>query len=64
MRSVAMRHGRGGVESIVHDACLTADCVPALVQVRVFKDHPDGVVSIKFKTEDGAAACLSRMNGR
>jgi hypothetical protein len=30
----------------------------------VFKDHPDGVVSIKYKTEEGAAACLDKMNGR
>lgn len=33
-------------------------------QVRVFKDHPEGVVSIKYKTEEGAAACLSKMAGR
>ncbi|KAF5838671.1 hypothetical protein DUNSADRAFT_2435 [Dunaliella salina] len=33
-------------------------------KVRVFKDHPDGVVSVKYKTDEGAAACLEKMNGR
>lgn len=34
------------------------------VQVRIFAQNPDGMVSVKFKTEEGANACLRVMNGR
>lgn len=30
----------------------------------MFKEHPEGVVSVRFKTAEGAAACVERMNGR
>ena len=30
----------------------------------MFAGNVNGVVSVKFKTEEGAQACLSKMNGR
>lgn len=33
-------------------------------QVKVYKDHPEGVVSIKYKTLEGSEACREKMNGR
>jgi HIV Tat-specific factor 1 len=30
----------------------------------VYQYHPEGVVSIKFRTDDAAQACLKLMNGR
>ena len=35
-----------------------------MVQVRIFAGHPKGVVSVKFKKEDAAKACIEKMNGR
>ena len=35
-----------------------------LVQVRIFQHHPEGVVSVKFRTPDAAAACIRVMEGR
>jgi len=32
--------------------------------VRIFQFHPEGVVSVKFKDEDVAQACIKTMNGR
>jgi HIV Tat-specific factor 1 len=32
--------------------------------VRVFASHPQGIVTVRFKQEEPAQACLSRMNGR
>jgi hypothetical protein len=34
------------------------------MQVRVFASHPQGIVTVRFKQEEPAQACLSRMNGR
>ena len=34
------------------------------MQVRVFHTHPDGIVTIKFKTDDAAAKCIQIMQGR
>lgn len=33
-------------------------------QVRVFAGNPEGVVSVKFKADDGAQTCLKKMQGR
>ena len=33
-------------------------------QVRVYPNHPEGVVSVKFKGEEAAEACLKLMHGR
>jgi hypothetical protein len=33
-------------------------------QIRVFKTHPDGVVSVKFKDIEPAQKCISLMHGR
>ena len=33
-------------------------------QVKVFAGNPKGIVSVKFKTEEGAQACLKKMHGR
>lgn len=30
----------------------------------MFKDHPEGVVSVRFKTAEGVAACMKLMSGR
>ena len=35
-----------------------------LMQVRVFHMNPQGIVMIKFKTDDAAAKCLEVMEGR
>lgn len=35
-----------------------------ILQVKVFAGNPKGIVSVKFKTEEGAQACLNKMNGR
>jgi hypothetical protein len=33
-------------------------------KVRLFKGHPAGAVSVKFRTEEGAQEALAKMNGR
>lgn len=33
-------------------------------QVRVFKGHPEGVVTVKFKAEEAAQQCVQKMHGR
>jgi len=33
-------------------------------QVKVFKGHPAGVVSVRFRTQEGAQEALARMGGR
>ena len=33
-------------------------------QVRVYTGNPQGVVSVKFKTEDAAQECVKKMQGR
>lgn len=39
--------------------------VVLLFQVRVWKEHPQGVVTVKFKNSATAAQeCVQRMNGR
>ena len=32
--------------------------------MRVYPNHPDGIVSIKFRSEEAAEACLKLMHGR
>eukprot|EP00879_Flechtneria_rotunda_P023463 GHRR01024819.1.p1 GENE.GHRR01024819.1~~GHRR01024819.1.p1 ORF type:complete len:251 (+),score=88.02 GHRR01024819.1:244-996(+) len=48
------------------EADVLAECVRLgpVDKVRVYANHPDGVVSVKFKKEEPAAACLNLMNGR
>lgn len=36
----------------------------AVLKVRVFKGHPDGVVSVKFKEAESAQKCVGVMDGR
>ncbi|MEW5300089.1 MAG: hypothetical protein WDW36_003045 [Sanguina aurantia] len=33
-------------------------------KVRIFKTHPDGVITVKFKDMDAAESCVKLMNGR
>jgi HIV Tat-specific factor 1 len=32
--------------------------------VRLYKAHPEGVVTVKFRTQDAAQQCLEVMDGR
>ncbi|KAF6258235.1 hypothetical protein COO60DRAFT_1701416 [Scenedesmus sp. NREL 46B-D3] len=45
---------------------VAAECTKLGVveKVRVFASHPQGIVTVRFKQEEPAQACLSRMNGR
>lgn len=36
----------------------------AIEKVRLFKLHPEGIVSVKFKQAEPAAQCVAAMNGR
>ena len=33
-------------------------------KLRIFKNHPEGVISIKFKEAEAAQKCIQLMNGR
>lgn len=33
-------------------------------RIVIYEEHPEGVVSIRFKNEDSAEACVDLMNGR
>jgi hypothetical protein len=33
-------------------------------KVKIFKDNPDGIVSVKFKEAEPALNCVKLMNGR
>lgn len=35
-----------------------------VVKIRVFKGHPEGVVTVRFKTIESADACVATMHGR
>ena len=51
------------LESLTGDAYdFYSQCVN--VQVRVFHTHPEGIVTIKFKTDDAATKCIGVMDGR
>lgn len=39
-------------------------CNAVCFQVRVYAAHPEGVVTVKFKQEEPAHACVAKMNGR
>jgi hypothetical protein len=41
----------------------TPKTLPTL-QVRVFQQHPEGVVTVRFKLAEPAEACVALMNGR
>ena len=34
------------------------------VQIRVYSHNPQGVISVRFKTAEPAAACIQKMKGR
>uniref|UniRef100_A0A7S0RM91 RRM domain-containing protein n=1 Tax=Chlamydomonas leiostraca TaxID=1034604 RepID=A0A7S0RM91_9CHLO len=58
---VALQSEAEELEGEISAEC--AKCGP-VDKVRVFKDHPQGVVSVRFTTAEGVAACLARMSGR
>jgi HIV Tat-specific factor 1 len=35
-----------------------------VAQVRLYKAHPEGVVTVKFRQEDAAKKCLEKNTGR
>ncbi|KAL6748789.1 hypothetical protein V8C86DRAFT_1109068 [Haematococcus lacustris] len=54
----------GAAEALEKEVLEEAVRLGPVEKVRVFKQHPDGVVSVRFKTADGTQACLAKMNGR
>eukprot|EP00884_Botryococcus_braunii_P010462 jgi/Botrbrau1/19417/Bobra.0338s0044.1 len=52
---------RGDLEADVRSECNKLGPVD---KVRIFHQNPNGVISVRFKLEDGAALCVERMNGR
>lgn len=56
--------GTGAVKEL--KAEVEAECASfgPLETARVYEHHPEGVVSVKFREPDAAAACLQRMHGR
>jgi len=73
-RVTVVIRGMFSPEEAAADASLAADLeadvqaeaakLGPVEKVRAFKTHPDGVVTVKFKGEEGAAACVARMAGR
>eukprot|EP00775_Hariotina_reticulata_P003215 gene3215-3492_t len=56
----------GGSFATDLEAEVAAECAKlgAVEKVRVFAAHPEGVVTVRFKQEEPAQACLEKMNGR
>lgn len=48
------------------EADVLAECskLGPVEKVKVYKLHPDGVVSVKFKQEEHVQGCIAKMNGR
>jgi HIV Tat-specific factor 1 len=54
----------GGAEALRAEVLAECARFGAVDKARVFERNPAGVVTVKFKDADSAAACRARMHGR
>jgi len=56
--------GEGAAAELKADIVAEATRFGAVAACRVFEHHPQGVVTLKYRDADSAAACLLKMHGR
>ena len=53
-----------GKAELEADVVIEATKAGPVEKVRAFEENPEGVVSVRFKTKEGADACIALMDGR
>lgn len=51
-------------EELEEDIMTEAKKLGTVNKIKLFSTNPEGVVSIKFTTEEAATTCVQKMNGR
>lgn len=51
-------------EELKQDVTMECEKLGELERVVVYEHHPDGVISVRFRSEEAAASCIAKMHGR